>query len=116
MSWKVNQSAVEHAKSLIEEGKYILDSDWSEVQPSTDDENQFQKKNGWSDYGKWFLAYDPSESEETKGRYGFPYGDFKVVHRSGLNAVQQRAGQYDYNDIEKAGDELVTKMDKKEEK
>ncbi len=116
MAWIVNKSAVEHARKLIEEGKYVMDSDWSESQPSTDEENSYQKKEGWDAYAKWYLAYDPKESEETKQRYGFPYGDFKKVHRSGLNAVQQRAGQYDYDDVEEAGDELVKKIDKKEKK
>ena len=116
MAWKVNKSAVEHARNLIDNGKYVVDSDWSESQPSTDDENAYLKKEGWDAYANWHLAYDPKESEETKQRYGFPYGDFKKVHRSGLIAIKQRAGQYDYDDIEEAGDGLVNKIDKKEDK
>lgn len=114
MAWQVNESGVKHAKELIDDGKYVLESDWSESQPSTEDENQLIKKEGWEVYGKWHLAYDPEQSEKTKERYGFPYGDFKKVHRSALNAVQQRAGQYDYNKIGKAGDELVSRIDKQE--
>ena len=89
-------------------------SDWSEAQPTSDQENKFIDKEGWDAFGQWHLAYDPDESKDTKQRYGFPYGDFKKVHRSALNAVQQRAGQYDYNKIGKAGDELVSLIDKKE--
>lgn len=114
MGWKVNKSAVSHARELIDQGKYVMDSDWSESQASTSKENSFIKKEGWQAYADWHLAYDPSKDEETKERYGFPFGDFKKVHRSGLNAIQQRAGQYDYDDILKAGDDLVKRIDKKD--
>lgn len=112
MSWKVNEKALEQAKEFIKKGKVVTNSDWSESQPSTSDENAFLKKEGWDAYAKWFLAYNPSESEETKQRFGFPYGDFKKVHRSALNAVQQRAGQYGHDEIMKAADSLVKIIDK----
>jgi hypothetical protein len=39
---------------------------------------------------------------ETKGRYKFPYGDFRDVHRCGLLAAKSRAGQNKYADVERA--------------
>jgi hypothetical protein len=113
MALKLNDRGVKHARKLIDDGKYVLDSDWSEAQPSPDKENKFIEKEGWAAYGRWHLAYDPHQSEETKERYKFPFGDFKKVHRSALNAVQQRAGQYDYDEIGKEGDDLVSRIDKK---
>jgi hypothetical protein len=40
-SYSLNDSAVEHARRLIEGRQYVLESDWGEVQPSADDENAF---------------------------------------------------------------------------
>ncbi len=113
MAMKLNQDGVNHARKLIEAGKYVVDSDWSDSQPSASEENKFIKQNGWEAYANWHLAYDPDQNKNTKERYSFPYGDFNKVHRSALNAVQQRAAQNDYNDIEDAGDELVRKIDQK---
>lgn len=109
---KLNQAAVDHAKSLIRKGKVKRDSDWSEAQPEPEDENQFLDDEDWDAYGKWFLGLDTDENTETKGYYGFPYGDFKQVHRSGVIAAKQRAAQYEYSDIEKAADDLLEEIDK----
>ncbi len=108
---KVNQSAIDHAKHLIEENQYVLESDWSEAQPSTDEENAQLDRHGWAGFGEWFLAIDADASEETKGRYKFPYGDFRRVHRDGLIAAKQRAAQNDYADVEAAEDELLELLD-----
>lgn len=109
---KVNDKAVKKAKSLIKNHQYVKDSDWSEAQASADEENDFLDRHGWDGYSEWFLAIDKEGSEETKSRYNFPYGDFRRVHRSGLIAAKQRAGQYDYDDIEKAADDLLELLDK----
>ena len=108
---KVNQSAIKKAKSLIKSHQYVRDSDWSEAQPSTDAENKFLENHDWDEYGQWHLAVDTDASEETKDRFNFPYGDFRRVHRDGLIAAKQRAAQYDYSNIKKAADELLTLLD-----
>jgi hypothetical protein len=113
---KVNPEAVKHAKRLIEDGKYVTDTDWSESQPSAQDENKLLEKHNWSDYSQWFLGLDTDENEDTKGRYKFPYGDFKQVHRDGVIAAKQRAAQNDYAEIEKAADQLLDMIDKREAK
>ena len=111
MAWKVNKSGLDYAKKLIKDDKVVKDSDWSDSQATTDQENKFLKKEGWDDYANWYLAYDSSQNKETKERFGFPFGDFKKVHRSAVVAIKQRAGQYDYTEIEKAGDELLKLID-----
>lgn len=107
-----NKAAFEHAKSLITEAKVVRDSDWSEAQPSADDENAYLENHSWQDYGRWFLEEDTDENQNTKGRYGFPYGDFDSVHRSALIAAKQRAGQYHHDELEKAIDHLIILIDK----
>jgi hypothetical protein len=104
MAVKLNRTAFDYAQSLIKEGKFVLDErdDWSEHQPSAEEENTFIEERGFGAYAKWHLAIDDKEDEDSKGRYKFPYGDFERVHRCGLLAAESRAGQYKYFDIERA--------------
>jgi hypothetical protein len=104
MAVKLNKKAFEHAKGLIGDRKVVLDERdaWSEHQPSAQQENDFIRLHGFGEYGKWYLGIDDEEGEETKGRYKFPYGDFKKVHRCAVLSAESRAGQYKYHDIENA--------------
>lgn len=104
MAVKLNTSAYEHAQELVKDGQAIVDErdDWSEHAPSTDQENEFLEKHGFDEYSKWHLGVDDEKNEETKGRFSFPYGDFKKVHRCGVLAAESRAGQYNHDDIQSA--------------
>ena len=104
MAVKLHRSGFEHAKQLVEEGKVVLDErdDWSEHQPSAEEENEFIRRHGIGEFGKWHLGIDDEQDEDNKGRYRFPYGDFKKVHRCAILAAESRAGQYKYFDIENA--------------
>ena len=108
---QLNKAAEEKATALIKSRQYVKDSDWSEAQPSTDEENDYLEKHGWDDYGQWHLGIHEEESKETKGRFGFPYGDFRRVHHAGLIAAKQRAAQQGYDDVEKAADRLLALLD-----
>ena len=107
---KLNKAAETRARELIESRQYVKDSDWSEAQPSTQDENDYLKKHDWQEYGAWHLGIHEDESEKTKGRFGFPYGDFRRVHHSGLTAAKQRAAQQGYGEVEAAADRLLKLM------
>ncbi len=108
MAAQLNKEALAYAKELIRQGNYnSADESWKEKQPSTAEENAFIDQMDIQAYGKWHLGIDPGEAAENKGRYKFPFGDFEKVHRDGLIAVKQRAGQNNYQDIEKAADELL---------
>ena len=111
---KLHKAAFEHAKKLIKDGKYKLDTSWSDAQPSASEENRFLDQEGWDTFNLWYMGIDTDESEQTKSRQQFPYGDFKQVHRSGVIAAKQRAAQYDYGDIEKAADDLLQMIDERE--
>ena len=104
MAVRLNESAFEHAQQRIADGNYVLDGrdDWSEHQPSAQQENDFIAEHGIRAYATWHLGIDDEEDEENKGRYKFPYGDFEKVHRCGLLAAESRAGQRKYYDIELA--------------
>jgi hypothetical protein len=110
MAIRLNQQAVEHAQNLIKGRQYERNSDWSEAQPSAEEENKFIDENGWEAFAKWHLAYDSEASEVTKSRYKFPLGDFRKLHRSALIAAKQRAGSEDYSKVQSAADRLLEKL------
>ena len=110
-TYAVNQDAIDKAESLIDAHQYELDSDWDDAEPSSEEENDMLDRNGWDEFGDWYLAIDEDASEETKDRYDFPFGDFRRLHRSGLIAAKQRAEQYDHDEIASAADDLIEKLD-----
>jgi hypothetical protein len=113
MSVKLNRRAFDQAKSLVEEGRFAADQrdDWSEHRPSAEQENEFIRRHGWAEYGRWYLGVDDAAKEDTKGHYKFPYGDFRNVHRCGVISAESRAGEYKYLDIERAAHELHEMID-----
>jgi hypothetical protein len=108
MPVELNRSGYEYAESLAREGHVVIDErdDWSEHQPSAEQENEFIEQHGWGEYSKWHLGVDDEHRTETKGHYKFPYGDFEAVHRCGVLAAESRAGQRKYLDIEQAAAHL----------
>jgi hypothetical protein len=114
MSITLNKAAITFAKSLIKDGKIKNDEGhWGEHNPGSPEENAYLQKHEIEEYAQWHLGEDTSKSEDTKGRYKFPYGDFKTVHRDGLIAAKERAAQQGYQDIEQAADDLLNSLEKK---
>ena len=112
-NYRVNKPGVENAEKLIDAGKYDDDTEWSDAAPSTDEQNAVIDKDGYDGFGAWHLAVDPDASEETKSRYAFPYGDYTLVNRAALIHGKQRAAQNDHDEVEKAADRLLEKLDRK---
>ena len=110
-SYELNPTAVRKARDLIDARQYVLDSDWGDVQPSANDENTFLESHSWDDYGAWHLGLTAGANDETKGRYGFVYGDFRRVHRSALIACVYRAGEWRHKQIELAAHDLLQHLD-----
>ncbi|HYP47808.1 MAG TPA: hypothetical protein VEQ61_04145 [Thermoleophilaceae bacterium] len=112
-SYSLNERAVARARELIDKRQYVLESDWGEVQPKADDENAYLEKHGWDDYAEWHLGLTEGATDETKARYGFVYGDFRRLHRSGLIACQYRAAEWRHKAVELAAHELLQRLDEK---
>jgi hypothetical protein len=110
---KLNEGAYEYAQQLVAERRVVLDGrdDWSEHQPSAEDENRFIEEHGIREYARWHLGIDDEHGPETKARYRFPYGDFEKVHRCGVLSAESRAGQYKHFDIERAAAHLHGMLD-----
>ncbi|MCW2889608.1 MAG: hypothetical protein QOE54_4347 [Streptosporangiaceae bacterium] len=110
---KLSERSFDFAKKLVGEGRAVLDQmgEWSEHQPSAQQENEFIEKHGFGEYGRWYLGVDDEYAEENKSRYKFPYGDFENVHRCGVIAAEVRAAQRKYTDIEVAAAHLHGMLD-----
>jgi hypothetical protein len=113
MAVTLNRKAYDHAKELINEGRFVFDERdaWSEHQPSAQEENEFLHLHGFAEYGKWYLGINDEKPKNTKGHYEFPYGDFENVHRCGVLTAESRAGQYKHYDIENAAAHLHGMME-----
>jgi hypothetical protein len=110
--YEVNEAAVEKARRLVDAGTYDDTTEWSQAAPSAARENQEVEENGYDGYGSWHLGVDPDASEETKGRYHFPYGDFSRVNRAALIHAKQRASQNDHEEVARAADDLLERLDR----
>jgi hypothetical protein len=110
-SYSVNKRAVARARELIDAHQYVLDSTWGDVQPSAEDENAYLESHSWDDYAEWFLGLTEGAADETKARYGFVFGDFRRLHRSGLIACQFRAAEWRHKDVELAAHNLLQHLD-----
>lgn len=107
----VNPAAVARAEELIEAQRYVVRSEWSDVQPNAEAENAFLDGHDWDEYAGWHLGLTEGANDQTKARYAFVFGDFRRIHRSGLMACRFRATQWDHKDIELAAHELIQKLD-----
>ncbi len=104
MAVVLNRRGYEHANKLVADGRVEIDErdDWSEHQPSADEENRFIEEHGIDEFARWHLGQDDEKAEDTKGRWKFPYGEFNKVHRCGVLSAESRAAQNGYQDIEVA--------------
>lgn len=109
--YRVNDDGVEKARQLIDAHHYDLHTGWGEAAPSADEGNRQIERHGYDGYGRWHLAIDTEASEDTKDRYGFPFGDFDRVNRSALIHAKQRASQNGHRQVEEVAGELLERLD-----
>jgi hypothetical protein len=112
-TYTVNRRAITHARTLIDAGQYVLDSNWGEIQPRAKEENAFLKRHSWKEYATWHLGLTEGAEDETKARYAFVYGDLRRVHRTGIIACHYRAAEWRHKAIELAAHNLLQYLDRK---
>ena len=112
-TYTLNPAAVEHARALIESRQYVLDSDWGEVQPRADAQNDYLARHTWDEYAAWHLGLTEDANDETKARYAFVYGDLRRLHRTGLIACVYRASEWRHKEVELAAHDLLQELDAK---
>lgn len=110
-TYRINQAGVTKARQLIDAHHTDLHTGWGEAAPSAEEGNRQIERHGYEGYGEWHLAIDTEASEDTKDRYGFPYGDFSRVNRSALIHAKQRARQNGHDEVADVADELLDRLD-----
>jgi hypothetical protein len=65
MAVMLNRRAFEHAKELINEGRFVFDERdaWSEHRPSAQEENEFIRLHGFAEYGRWYLGINDEKPD-----------------------------------------------------
>jgi hypothetical protein len=111
-SYAVNEAGVAKARQMIDSRQYVLDSEWGEVQPRAEQENEFLESHSWDEYAEWHLGLTEGPADDTKARYAFVYGDFRRLHRSGVIACHYRAAEWRHKEIELAAHELLQYLDR----
>jgi hypothetical protein len=111
-SYSVNEVGVARARDLIDSRQYVLDSEWGEVQPRAEQENEFLESHSWDEYAEWHVGLTDGPADDTKARYAFVYGDFRRLHRSGIIACHYRAAEWRHKEIELAAHELLQYLDR----
>ena len=109
--YEVNDAGVDKARKMIEARQYDVHTEWSKAAPSASEENDQIERHGWSGYSEWHLAVDTEASEETKDRFGFPFGDFSRVNRAALIHAKQRASQNGHDEIAGVAGDLLDQLD-----
>jgi hypothetical protein len=107
----VNPKAVAAAERLIDARRYVLRSEWGNVQPRAEQENAYLESHSWEEYAEWHLGLTEGAKDGTKARYAFVYGDFRRVHRMGIIACMYRAAEWRHKEIELAAHELLQRLD-----
>lgn len=109
MANKINAEAIENAKQLILDGKYRINTVWKNAQPSETEVENFAKRAGWDEVSKWFLVVD--EDKKLPADSHFAVGDFKSVHRSGLQSIKRKAEKDQQPEVVDAATELIDLID-----
>ncbi len=83
-TYRLNPAAVKRAEQLIDARQYVLQSEWSQVQPRAEQDNAFLASHSW---------------------------EVRRVHRMGLIACHYRAAEWRHKEIELAAHELLQRLD-----
>ncbi len=87
----VNLEAVQHARELVEGGRYRINSSWNQNKPTPNAVAAYVDAHGPDAAARWHLAFDLDAPDESPARWLYPVGDFTNVHDSALRAARSRA-------------------------
>jgi hypothetical protein len=76
--------------------------DWSEHQPSANEENRFVEEHGWTEYGKWHLGADSEHDNETKEHWKSPTATSRTSTVAASSPPNRGPGSTATDDIKSA--------------
>ena len=109
MAKKLNKAGYDLAKQMIGHG-FELEHDennWKEVQPTLTEAVEYLNAHDLDQYGTWFLGIDTEADQKDKSKFVYPFGDFKVVHKSALLDSEKKARANKDNEIAEAAKRLL---------
>jgi len=108
---KLLGASVKKARQMINAGEYDANKKWSY---NASVKRRMLGGNNWKQYKSWHLVEHGSAEEETQARYGYPYGDGRVVLKSALRSAAARASQQNLPNVSSAASRLIDLINEKE--
>lgn len=110
MSIVLNRPALEHARRLLDDEQYAINTVWEHNAPTEEQRAAYKAAYGEAALGLWYLAVERDAGGNAI--YTLPYGDFRKLHRSGVVAAYKRAIQLNAADVEAGARELLDLLDR----
>lgn len=107
----VNERAVVNAYDLIDQGRFVVGTDWAHAHPSVPEQFAFVERTSWDAFALWHLGIASSGPPDTVGHYWFAFGDFSRVHRSALAVCRERADLRGHRHLTDTCLELLARLD-----
>lgn len=104
-------ASVRKARALINAGKYDARKRWSYTAAV---KRRILGNDDWKNYKSWHLVEHTGAEEDTQSRYGYPYGDGRIVLRSALQAAASRASAQKLPTVSSAASRLIDLINEKE--
>jgi len=110
MSIVLNQPALEHARRLLDDEQYAINTVWEHNAPTEEQSAAYKTLHGEAAFKLWYLAVERDANGNAV--YVLPYGDFRKLHRSAVVAAYKHAIQLNAADVEAGARELLDLLDR----
>jgi len=112
MAVKLHKAGFDHAMAMIQDGLEVEhdSNNWLQVQPTRDEIVHYLDTHTLEEYGLWFLGIDTDVDSKSSDKFKYPYGDFSVLHQSGLVAIEKDATMANNHDVKAAAQKLLTML------
>lgn len=107
-------ASVRKARTLINAGKFNATKRWAYT-AAVKKRMLDPDGDNWANYKSWHFVEHTSAEEQTKARFGYPYGDGTVVLRSALQAIASRASGQGLDNVSRAASKLIDLIREKQE-
>ena len=115
MAVKLHKAGFDHAMAIIQDGLEVEhdSNNWEAVKPTRDEMDHYFNTHTLDEYGLWFLGIDTDADPKSSDKFKYPYGDFSVLHKSGLVAIEKDATMTNNHEIKTAAQKLLQLLNQK---
>lgn len=104
-------ASVRKARQLINAGDYDANKRWNY---NATVKQRMLGDDNWQNFKSWHLVEHADAEEKTQARYGYPYGDGRIVLKSALRSAAARASQQNLPNASEAASRLIDLINEKE--